>query len=315
MNCLICDTKIIDKTKNVDHLYFGKKSEILNCKNCDYSFFLKAIEDENHDKNFSSYYLNSNTFNPSIQTIPNLFEPIGIRNFANISLIKVFKFLKKKMNILEIGPGYPGMLYIFKTIMSGENKNEKERGSNFFSIENDTESLKKLDKLDIKNICEYFPSKECNKYQNYFDIIITINSFYYFRNPKESLKLILSMLKKDGILYLDILSDKMMHEDYFKSNPLSHIYSKKSLKKLAKIVGLEIVFLEYSSKNNTPKLYSERIRKIDKSIIKKIFNRLLKNFGFVPSKEIENHLFYSEDFDQTASEIDAGRIRAIFRKN
>jgi len=306
-NCPICKKEKLKK-KYINHLYFGKKTLILNCQDCCHSFIPKVYDIKDFDKKFVNFYKSSKNFNPSV-FIPKFFEPLSLRNYSIFNLIKVFKNFKTKTKVLEIGPGYSGIIYLFKKFILNYNDN-----SSFYSIESDTKLIQLIKKKGIKNISYFFPNKNLIKYKNKFDIILSINTVYYFSDPIKSFKLINLILKKNGIFFLDIISDKEINNEYFNTNPLFHVYSKLSFEKIAQIVGMELVFIGYSSIDNTVKTISQRSNSSIKfNLLLKLFFKILRKFGFFYKNEIENHLLFSEDFDYINSN-NGGRIRAIFKK-
>jgi len=306
--CFICKKKESLTIKVLNHLYLGKKTKIIHCKECCHSFFPKVFDTEDFDEKFVNFYRDSKDLNPLVVK-PKFFQPLSIRNYSIFNLIKVFTKLKKKLSLLEIGPGYPGIIYLFKKFISNYHDN-----SLFYSIESDTRSIQSLKKIGIENISHFFPNKYLEKYKDKFDIILSINSFYYFSDPIQSLKLINQILKKNGIFFLDIISDAEINSEYFERSAVLHVYSKKSLRKIANIIGMEIVFMEYSSEDNTTKKYLERSNSsLSSNLFYKLTMKVLRRLGFFHQNEIETHLLFSEDFDYINND-NGGRIRAIFKK-
>jgi len=256
--------------KQLEHRVLGI-SHLIMCNNCCHQSFV-PIDAVNHirdDKNFSAEYA---AIQKHIGTLLTDFNRKYFIDFSRLALCSHFVFIDDDMNILEIGPGFPGMFQQLKLT---------EKKLNLYATEPETVSRKLLEHYGVNCISNYFPSRECEQYLGQFDVVFACNVLYYFDNPIESLKKMIGMLKPGGIILIDILNNKIMDDGYYENNTMTHIFSKESLFLSIEKAGGEVKFLNTCCVKDPEKAYQNigQPLNIYGKIIKKI-KRVFKMSGY-----------------------------------
>ena len=125
-----------------------------------------------------------------------------------------------------------------------------------------------IDKIDTKNYLE--------KFNNYFDVIILNNVFYYFKNPGNTISYLKKISRKHGVIFIDILNPKYVDKDYEKKIDMRHVFNKNSLRTLFNNYNFTTLFLDYFDTNqkNILNQTSKEISFFDKILYK--FLRLVR---------------------------------------
>ena len=223
MFCKICKLK---SNKRVIATRSKKKVNLFHCKNCDFEFF-------QHDpsKKLTLNKLNLTRLKKAGLKVPSRNEDFV--NGLNQSKIYIDKYIKeneKKKYILEIGCSFGYFLFALK----------RKGFKNIFGLEIN-ETCKNFVNNNLKIKC--YSKLENLKNKIFFDKIFLFYSFEYIPNPKEYLKNLLSILKKNGKIYIitpnkeDILKDLIpasKFKDFFYDINSVNYFSTLSLKNLAK---------------------------------------------------------------------------------
>lgn len=216
MQCEICENNLVE-IKKISHKILGV-CDLIICQKCNHRSFYARENIKRKDDFFSNEYAKIQQHNDDLQkTIKSRRYFI---DFSRLVLLSHFKFLDDGMKILELGPGFPGM---FQQLKLTKKKFE------FYASEPELESRKLLESYGVNVIGKYFPSSDYDSYMGSFDVIFACNILYYFDDPIFALNLMLKLLKKDGLILVDILNNEIMGDSYYKNNTMSHIFSKASL--------------------------------------------------------------------------------------
>lgn len=230
MLCEICGQDSV-AAKKFDHRILGP-SDLLSCKACGHTAFSPVEAAKRKDSNFSIAYAKQQ------KHLDGILSTFKCRryfiDFSRLMLLSHFKFLKDGTKILELGPGFPGLFQQMKLT---------SRKLEFFAVEAEAQSRKLLENYGIKLIGNYFPG-EYSSYEKTFDVIFACNILYYFDHPIAALRQMLGLLKKDGVILIDILNNKILHEEYYKENTMVHIFSKISLQIAVEKAGGTCRFLD-----------------------------------------------------------------------
>ena len=178
------------KSNNIKFIYetydyiSQEKFQINKCLNCHLLFPIEYPKDidKYYPKKYRSYV-------PIVNKVINIKSKLYVK-----SVIKKFSRSSRnfKNKILEIGCGNGEMLKIFKDL------DWEVFGSERTSI------IQENNALNISN-------KPINEYPNkYFDLILLYNSFEHLHDPKETLKIITSKIKKNGLIVISVPS----HDSY-----------------------------------------------------------------------------------------------------
>jgi len=267
--CRICKSS---KTIEEDFFHSILKSSLkIQCLNC---YHIEIKNDEINDEIFSSEY---QKINFHLEKNKPTFNRKLFIELSRIALIYQYLKIKNDINILEVGPGYPGLYHYFK---------KSNFKFNYFISEKNKYCVEEFQKLGVKNIDNDFTSN-CNL-DIKFDLIICNNVFYYFQYPDQILKNLLNILNKNSIIFIDILNSKILDDNYLTRNDftLRHIFSKNSIKHLINVNECKILFIGTNSRKiplTTP----------INTIKKKILNRL----GLLNIEQFIEYFMYSDEFN------------------
>ena len=205
----------------------------------------------------------------------NFFSRSFFIDYSRFEIIRKYINLKKKNNILEIGPGYPGLYPFFKKL------NQK-----YYIDEKHKNSIKLFKKDGVTNIENYQISN--------FDLIICNNVIYYFVDIYSKLKKIKDSLNDKGLLFVDILNSKLLDDNYLKITDQASIYSKHSIEFILKSAGFDILYSKLSS------VYPPN----DNCYKKNLLNKILNKFGFVTQSQVKDILIESDEMLNTDIDCD-----------
>jgi ubiquinone/menaquinone biosynthesis C-methylase UbiE len=165
------------------------------------------------------------------------------------------KYIHKKTNILEIGPGN-GMFinHLFEL-----NKNIR-----YHAIDWSSDMVKEARKNTIEfssNIgIKKGISSKITYPDNIFDIVFSVNTIYFWEKPSKDLAEIKRVLKKNGILILSFRTKEYMKDLDFAKH-FKHKYNYKDCKKLLNENGYDII--EWKRKNEPTVHLENRIISTD----------------------------------------------------
>lgn len=265
MNC--CEnTNLVFQNEILHPIY--EYTKLYKCLNCHSYFFEKP--NNFTEENFSKKYVEKSGDNFNINTNPNSSNFYSRRFFIDYSrfeIIRKYLNLKKNNNILEIGPGYPGLYPFFKEL------NQK-----YYVDESNINSIKLFKKDGVMNV-------KTNQISN-LDLVICNNVIYYFTDIYFKLKQIKNSLKDNSLFFVDILNSKSLDDDYLKKTDQVAIYSKHSIEFILRSVGFKILYSTLSSVYPpNDNIYYKR----------KFFNKVLNKFGLFTQSQVKNILVKSDD--------------------
>lgn len=264
--CIICNNPNLNISK-FKHIILKDCLKVV-CERCKHFSYESNISDKEF---ITSYVANSeNKFINKDQI--NILHKSYWLNLSRFQMIKNYVHAySKTINVLEIGPGFPGLSYFW----SNSKFNYK-----MFIAEPDSlkqklfkKSFSKLSFFDIDKInSEIY----LEKFNNYFDIIILNNVFYYFKNPDNTISHLKKISRKHGVIFVDILNPKYVDEDYEKKIDMRHVFNKNSLKTLFNNHNFTTLFLDYfdTDQKNILNQNSKEISFFDKILYK--FLRLVR---------------------------------------
>jgi hypothetical protein len=144
--CVICESEIVN-SKEMPHVILGLCS--LNvCEDCGHSSFvpkLKKVE----DNEFSSEYVKIQQHNESL--LKHFFSRKYFIDNSRLLLLNHFIFIDDGMNVLELGPGFPGLFHTLK--LTGKQLN-------LYSVEPNPETNRLFEDYGVKSIGLSFPLRK-----------------------------------------------------------------------------------------------------------------------------------------------------------
>lgn len=158
----------------------------------------------------------------------------------------------------------------------------------------------KTKKVDIVGDAGYLPFKA-----NFFDKVVSVNSFYYFKNPFNVIGDVSRILKKNGKLILvvpffypihDIPVDKYRFTEYGLRNILEKKFKIEKLQAIGGIFTLPSVIC-HSAMKGVPHWLPERMRKLSKIAAYALFplyvlSQFLSIFDFIDkTKRVPTYYF------------------------
>ncbi len=157
--------------------------------------------------------------------------------FRNIFMMR-FRIIKRFINkgrVLEIGCSNGTFLEIFKN-----------DGWNTLGIE-PSQNYKLAGEAGIRVIHEYF--EEARLPKNYFDLVVLNHTLEHMENPLKVLRKVNSVLKKDGIVFVDVpnvgsLLSRIMRDKWPYLLPEEHKwqFTRSSLGEIFERAGFKIIF-------------------------------------------------------------------------
>jgi len=222
-NCLVCNNNDLFEylnlglqplANNLSKKVFVKKFplKIAYCKNCFHSQLTHEIKKE---KLFSKYfYLSSQS-------------RILQKHFylASKKYVQIFR-LNKFSKIIDVGSNDGIALRYYKV----------NKFKNFFGIEPAKNISKIANENGLKTINSFLNLKLSKKYFEYADIVTASNVFAHNKDIKKLAKYLISLLKKNGILIIEVqylismiednLFDNIYHEHihYWSITTLNHLF-------------------------------------------------------------------------------------------
>ena len=218
--CQICKKKI---NSNIVNTRSKKKLEILNCKDCDFDFFLKEKNSNLKKNKLDSFRLK----NAGLQLIEKKKDiSNGLKQAKEY--IKAHIKTKKKLKILDIGCSWGYFL-----------KECKNKGHNVYGLE-----INKIRNKYVNNKLKIKCLNNIDEIQNFkFDKIFLFYSLEYIKNPQEYLISLKNILELNGeiIIYTpnkndhinQILNLKDYRNFFYEENSVNY-FSERSLTKIGK---------------------------------------------------------------------------------
>ena len=260
MNCKVCDSDKYNKIGEIKGIWKENKN-IYQCEKC-LLYFIESPSDE------EIYLLYKNEYHNNIKN--KIFE-LAKSKMRYARCLNQFNFIKNSINcdnkkICEIGAFDGLLLNIFK--------NNDCEVYGYELNDNAREYAKKKYNIDLK--------PDFLKYNQKYDIIILSHVIEHFKEPKEILLKIKSMLNDNGFIFIEVpnspLKNQCSYETLIKYLTTAHTvnFNMDNLKAFAENCGLKIVKYQYNNYNvNNEKLkitlLEGRIPSIDNFINFSIF--------------------------------------------
>lgn len=239
IKCNLCDSdnyKIILEVKDYRCQTTDEVFNLVMCKNCGLIYLnpMPAVEDLKNYYPEEYYDVNSCYL---LKFVNNFFGSLKIRN--------VLKY-KNKGRLLDIGCG--GGDFICRM---------KNEGFDIYGIDTSRKACNiTKEKLGVENSQRIFNGEleACNFPDNYFDVITLWHVLEHLYEPKKTLEEIHRILKKDGIVIIEVpniesLIFKVFKKYFFHLEIPRHLYfySKKTVKKMLNKTRFEGNKIGYSS--------------------------------------------------------------------
>ena len=268
-NCLVCNNKDLIEYLNLGYqplannlskkIYVNKfPLKISYCKNCFHNQLTYEIKKE---KLFSRYFYLSSQSN------------ILQKHFylAAKKYTKIFK-LNKFSKIIDVGSNDGIALKYYK----------KHQFKNFFGIEPAKNVSNIANSNGLKTINSFLNLKLSKKYYEYADIVTASNVFAHNKDIKKLSKYLLSLVKKNGVLIIEVqylvsmiknsLFDNIYHEHI-------HYWSINALNNLFKNFGCTIIKIEkINTHGGSIRCYVKKKKLKQNSYLKKLLREEIK-FG------------------------------------
>ena len=223
-NCPVCNSK------NELQIFYKEGGRYVKCKECDMVYLNPVFK----DSALTDYYKNNHTVQSEIVDTD---EDEFYVNIYNKGLDSILNILPNTSSLLDIGCSSASFLDLaknrsFKTYGIELNKSEFEvANKKGHRVYNDL----------LKNI----------NFDTKFNVVALWDVFEHIKDGENCLKEIKDVLSKNGLIFLQIpssdsLAAKIMKEECSMFDGLEHVnlYGKKTIKKLAKKCGLEILNIQ-----------------------------------------------------------------------
>ena len=215
MKCRLCGSKKFKK------LYVVEQFKIEKCTNCG------LVRTNSLDtKQYDEYHRDEKEYTKDEA----LFRNIFLKRYQNI-----IKY-KDKETILDIGASTGTMLSIFK-----------DAGWDVWGVEPSETAVKVAKKRGIKMSQGFFENVKLPP--NHFDVVLMNHTFEHVEDPLKVLKKIKRVLKKDGIVYIDVpnfdswdAQVKGANWGYLMPSEHTFHYTSETLRKLMEKTGFEVVW-------------------------------------------------------------------------
>ncbi|HHT9125772.1 MAG TPA: class I SAM-dependent methyltransferase [Candidatus Brocadiia bacterium] len=205
--CAICN---LDETRRLFTAYdyiTGDKFEIVSCTRCGLTYVNPRPDDKEIEKYYPPSYYGKRRSIIDIITI-----------WCRIKRIEIEVPGDEARRILDIGCGSGRML-----------REMRKRGWDVFGTELSEYSCKRAKEefnLDVRK----GSVETCNFPENYFDVITLWHVFEHIKNPSETLNEIYRLLKRDGVLIIDVpnlksLQFMLSRERWFHLDVPRHLYN------------------------------------------------------------------------------------------
>lgn len=213
MQCILC------KSKKFARLFTADGFEIKKCTKCG---LVRTFGEQS--VSYDAYHRDKD-----YKLHEKYFRNIFAKRFTIISRFK------KLGRVLDIGAATGTMLQIFK-----------DNGWECWGVE-PSGSASEIKKREIKVVKSTFEKAKLPK--NYFDVVVINHTLEHVDNSLEILKKIRTILKKEGVVYVDVpnfgsLSSQIMTKSWPLLLPDEHVhhFTPKTLKKAVKKAGLDVVW-------------------------------------------------------------------------
>lgn len=258
--CKLCNTENIQSLDG--HNEFG--AQLFYCNDCSF-YFTSGIDQAKLTNFYSKEYFND--------IINSDFRYFLKQIFSKMRALSQFKYIKNSVKInfnptysvLEIGAGDGTLLSFFKKI------NCEVEGLEFSKIMIDEAKVKyniQLKPIDLFNL----------KADKRYDLITMSHAIEHFSNPVECLERCRSLLKNDGVIFLEVPNSPLPHtiEEKYLAEYLNTTHTVNfTNKSMAELLSL-LSFRKYTIDNylyNIPPLFINSRGKIIGNLMKGSFDR------------------------------------------
>tara|TARA_B110000459_G_scaffold89542_1_gene100194 strand:+ start:1302 stop:2228 length:927 start_codon:yes stop_codon:yes gene_type:complete len=230
ISCPICKSIEIEFQDHYTHdneIFKGMTRQ--KCFSCDLHFAYPMPLESSLNKYNISYHQSAHGGQERNLKLQGFFSGIS-RTRLNLINQSIKLDSKKNYTVLEIGPG-PGAFALIWL--------EQFPKTKYFAIETDTSCHEALQKMNIKLLEE----KEMINYIASFDIIIISHVLEHVSNPVKFLKPIITYLKKDGFMYIEVPCNDWKHKKILEPHLL--FFDKKPMKKLLNKLNVSLLKIGY----------------------------------------------------------------------
>jgi len=232
-SCIICDENDWAKFQNVIRLNVSFNLEI--CTKCGYVSQNPALS-EDYLKN---YYLDNYVINNYEGTYEKIYNESLLPAKARIKYLTDNDLITNIARTLEIGPGAGAMINLLL-----------EKGAEVTVIEPDNNAaiwLKNFDAIIYNGFFnDIYRLKRLKWVKNPFDCIILIHILEHIKNPLEFLKKLHTILKKKGLIVVEVPNIKRPYSDEYCWKAFCdpghlHYFSKNSLFNILCKSGFDVI--------------------------------------------------------------------------
>ena len=219
-------TKIYEKY--LFKLIFSPLYKIAKCNDCGYGYYLKDLDNTILEKYYNKLYWQASGLSD-----PKVFEDAYFlgdeRSNAQYNFSNVFINQLNNSKILEIGAGPALISRFIRHHQKGKVEIDVVETGNGWAAYYKT--------LDINQVANFFPFKTDKQY----DYIHTSHWLEHVSDLKDVIKQLKELLVHNGLLFIEVPNCNIYFELDFTDTPHIHFFTLKSLDKILRSAGFEIL--------------------------------------------------------------------------
>lgn len=222
IHCPVCgniDSNYISRYYGTVYPFNKKYNNLLRCNKCGLVYLVPMPSEIQLDKFYSNYWTSDTAVQSSSEESLKIYKA---ENRSRLSfLLENLGNLENK-TILDFGAGYG----LFAEVLIEEGHNAK-----YYAVESDEKIVEYLISKGFR------AAKKIDKLkQKEFDIIVAFHVLEHIPNPTKFIKLLISVLKENGLLFIEIPNQDYLWKKYFEPHVL--FFNTNSLKVLLRKLSL-----------------------------------------------------------------------------
>ena len=210
-SCIICDNHNPNNFTVLTKSTRQGKGLWKKCNNCGLAVNFNGVDPKNHNQFYKKKYFEINSLKRGSYLNAEKHFKMRLPSVKQ-KFLKIKKFVNKKMDVLEIGSASGELAYCLNNYVKS-----------YTCFELNPEYVEFINKeLSIKAYSEDFMNIKLTKK---YDLIILINTLDHLYNPNIYMSKIKKILKKNGLLYIEIPNDNQIMNSEFMP-PFNNNFSK-----------------------------------------------------------------------------------------
>lgn len=206
----------------------GVKTDLYFCDKCEHFFVIRPVDTPNDL--FDDY---QSEVVPQTDLYYDNYDRKHLRNFSRLQLIQLYREINNEDKVLEVGPGYDGLVKEFR----------RAGYDNLYYAFEPSVSSEHLLRYGCNIFRGGFDESTCEHFNVMFDLVIFCQALMYYERPMECLKLIRGIIKSEGIGLIEVGNTPPVW-DRENAGLSLQFFSRRSFQLALERSGFEVLFLK-----------------------------------------------------------------------